>query len=109
MTPHKHLLHLAFAGLLGLAAVSPLHAAATAEQRQAALLASSCANCHGTDGKLAGSIPAIAGRPASVLESQLLSFKRGEMPHATVMDRLARGYTDEELAILARYFANINR
>lgn len=75
------------------------------EALQAQVLAGVCASCHGTEGRLSGVIPAIAQRPASVLESQLLAFKRGETPHTTVMERLARGYTDEELALLARYFA----
>ena len=75
---------------------------------QVELLAASCANCHGTEGRLAGVIPAIAQRPAGVLEAQLLAFKRGEEARATVMDRIARGYSDEELRALARYFANLD-
>ncbi|MCH8499407.1 MAG: c-type cytochrome [Marinobacter sp.] len=87
----------------------PAHANDTARDPQVALMAAACANCHGTDGKLAGSIPAIAGRPAVALESQLLAFKQGEIPNTTVMDRIARGYTDDELKALAHYFANIPR
>ena len=45
-----------------------------ANAAQTALLAASCANCHGTDGKLAGVIPAIANRPATALENQLMEF-----------------------------------
>lgn len=108
MLNKQTLVALASAGLLSLLAVSTTHAATT-EQRQIQVLAGSCANCHGTEGRLAGSIPAIAGRPARVLEAQLLSFKRGEQPHATVMDRLAKGYTDAELAALAQYFATVDK
>lgn len=75
---------------------------------QTALLAASCANCHGTDGKLAGAIPAIANRPATALESQLLDFKHDEQTRATVMPRIAKGYSDEELKALAQYFSNID-
>lgn len=71
------------------------------------VLAGSCANCHGTDGRSPGPIPPIAGRPEAVLRVQLESFKAGKMPNTTVMTRLAKGYTDEQLAALARYFANI--
>jgi len=78
-------------------------------ERQVSLMSSSCANCHGTDGKLAGAIPAIAGRPASVLEAQLLAFKQDLQPNTTVMNRIAKGYTDEELKSLANYFANVKR
>lgn len=82
--------------------------AASLDSRQAEVLAGSCANCHGTEGRLAGVIPAIANRPASVLEAQLLAFKNDEEPRATVMDRIARGYSDDELRALAQYFANLD-
>ncbi|WP_198411378.1 c-type cytochrome [Marinimicrobium alkaliphilum] len=75
-------------------------------ERQTALLASSCANCHGTDGRGTMTLAAIAGRPASILESQLLAFKHDESAGATVMDRIAQGYSDDELKALADYFAN---
>lgn len=72
-------------------------------------MAGSCANCHGTDGRLVGAVPAIAGRPASALESRLLSFKRDEIEDTTIMNRIAKGYSDEELAALATHFANIDK
>src|SRR5690606_41216605 len=73
------------------------------------LLAAACANCHGTDGKLGGAIPAIAGRPASVLENQLQAFKQGQVANATIMDRISRGYSDDELKRLAQHFSRITR
>ena len=69
------------------------------------VLAGGCAGCHGTDGALSGLVPAIAGRPADELESLLLRYQRGE-GNPTVMDRIAGGFTEEELARLAEYFAN---
>lgn len=76
---------------------------------QIQVLSAACANCHGTDGNQGGAVPVIAGRPAGVLESQLLAFKRGEDPKATVMPRHAAGYTDDELAALANYFSKLGR
>lgn len=76
--------------------------------RQVEVLAGSCANCHGTEGRLVGAVPAIAQRPASILESQLLAFKRDEASRATVMNRIAKGYTEAELRALAHYFANLD-
>lgn len=76
---------------------------------QIKVLSAACANCHGTDGNQGGAVPVIAGRPAGVLESQLLAFKRGEAPKATVMPRHAAGYTDDELAALANYFSKLGR
>ncbi|MFQ3788058.1 c-type cytochrome [Halomonas sp. A29] len=75
---------------------------------QTALMASACANCHGTDGRLVGSVPTIAGRPAAVLEARLLAFKHEEVGDTTIMDRIAKGFTDEELAALAGHFAAID-
>lgn len=69
------------------------------------VLAGGCAGCHGTDGAMSGLVPAIAGRPAEELETLLLRYKNGE-GNPTVMDRIAGGFTDEELARLADYFAN---
>jgi len=78
------------------------------DSRQAELLASSCFNCHGTDGRHGrDSIPAIGGKNQDVLLTQLLDFKADQVPGATVMNRLARGFSDAELAAIARYFSKI--
>ena len=73
-------------------------------------LAANCAQCHGTDGHPApGSIlPPLAGRDARELENRLSDFKDGRVP-ATVMDQIARGYSDAEIAALADYFARRGR
>jgi cytochrome c553 len=69
-------------------------------------LAANCAQCHGTDGHPApGSVlPALAGRDAHELARALLDFKAGRV-RATVMDQVAKGYSDAEIAALADYFA----
>ena len=69
-------------------------------------LAANCAQCHGTDGHPApGSVlPALAGRDAATLARALLDFKAGQV-RATVMDQVAKGYSDAEIAALADYFA----
>jgi sulfide dehydrogenase cytochrome subunit len=77
---------------------------ASAEGVDAALIAGTCANCHGTDGRSPGAIPSIAGKPFSVLDAQLAAYKAGD---ATVMTRLALGFSDEELTALARHFSEI--
>lgn len=80
------------------------HAAAANEALATEVLAGGCAGCHGTDGQLSGLIPAIAGRPMEELELQLLRFKIEENV-STVMNRIAAGYSNEELARLAQYFS----
>ncbi len=63
-----------------------------------------CFNCHGTEGRTHSAIPAIAGRDRAYLEETLKSYKAGSKP-ATIMHQLAKGYTDDEIAVLADYFS----
>lgn len=74
---------------------------------QTQVLAAACFNCHGTDGRLDTSIPAIAGRNAEALKARLLAFKIGEKLDASVMQRHAQGYTQAEITALAEYFSKI--
>ena len=67
-------------------------------------LAATCTGCHGTDGRSAGTIPALAGVPADVLMQQLTDFRSGERA-ATIMHQIATGYTDEQLRLIAVWFA----
>ena len=46
----------------------------------------------------------LAGMPASYFTLQMKAFKTGERP-ATVMHQIAKGYSDEQIAQLAAYFA----
>lgn len=96
------------AGLVGAALVSAQPASAQSAA-DIAVLAGPCASCHGTDGRSPGPIASIAGRPEAALLAQLKAFK-SETPPAgtTVMNRLAKGYTDEQLNALAKHFASIS-
>lgn len=87
------------------ALLMPFIAAAEPVPSAATVLAGPCVNCHGVDGRGAGAIPSIAGKPAEALLQSLKEFKSGSR-QATVMDRLAKGYSDEQLRSLASYFAN---
>ena len=71
----------------------------------ASMLANTCAGCHGTNGASVGpSSPTIAGKSAEYLKEVMASYKSGDR-HATIMDRIAKGYTDEEIALMAEHFA----
>jgi len=73
------------------------------------LLAGTCLNCHVSDPKLATSIPVIAGKPEAVLKAQLLAYKSDQAPAGTtIMNRLAKGYNDDEIAALAAYFSKLD-
>ena len=72
------------------------------------LLASNCANCHGTDGKSQGGMPSLADEPKSKLVELLQEFKTGKKP-ATIMHQISKGYTDAEIDALAAYFSGQKR
>lgn len=71
----------------------------------AAMLSNACGGCHGTHGASAGpSMPSLAGQSKVFFIDAMKKFKSGERP-ATVMGRLAKGYTDEQIVAMADFFA----
>lgn len=69
------------------------------------MLSNTCAGCHGTNGNSAGpAMPIIAGLPAEHTKTMMKEFKSGDRP-ATIMDRVAKGYSDEEIDAIAKHFA----
>ncbi len=83
-----------------LALVSSLAGAADAGRD----IAADCASCHGTDGRSHGAIPALAGRDKAAIVQQVRDFRDGRRP-STVMQQLAKGYTDAQIEAAAAYFA----
>lgn len=69
------------------------------------LLASNCANCHGTDGRSQGGMPALTGLAKPYFVQQMQDYKSGKRA-ATIMHQLAKGYTDAEIEALAAYFSS---
>jgi sulfide dehydrogenase cytochrome subunit len=91
---------IAAAAIAGLLIASP---GQTDELSRGQMLSASCAGCHGTDGHSPGSIPDISGKSADFIRASLMEFKSGQRP-STVMGRQAKGYTDEEIQLIAEYF-----
>lgn len=67
-------------------------------------LAASCASCHGTNGRAVTGMEALAGYPQDRLVKAMKDFRSGAKP-ATLMHQLAKGYTDEQIEAIAKYFA----
>lgn len=69
------------------------------------MLANTCLGCHGTGGNSTGpATPSIAAmQPETFLEA-MNGYKAGSRP-ATVMDRIAKGYTEDEFKAMAPVFA----
>ena len=103
----KHCLVLVLAvplALLGAAVFRPTPA--VAESPPVVLMAANCSGCHGMDGRSRGSIPSLAGRPASELVALLRSFKSRTRP-STIMGRIITPFGGDEIRLLADYFAGL--
>lgn len=69
-------------------------------------LAATCAHCHGTDGHAVEgeALIRLAGLPQEYVFTQLMAFRTGQRP-ATIMHQITRGYSQEQLEAVAKYFA----
>ncbi|MDP3621119.1 MAG: c-type cytochrome [Polynucleobacter sp.] len=89
---------------LGLAQWSMMASAQNADATKLynSSLAATCANCHGTNGKGVpeGGMPLINGYTSAQLLESLKAYKSGAR-EGTIMPQLAKGYTDEQLQIIA--------
>ena len=79
---------------------------ATKEALYVRSLAASCANCHGTDGKVVAGSPvaSLAGLDKAYFLAQMAAFKSGART-ATVMHQISKGFNDAQIQALAGYFA----
>jgi cytochrome c553 len=66
--------------------------------------ASSCSGCHPATAGVATPVPRLNGRDAAQITTAMTEFRTGKRP-ATVMDRIAKGFTDEETNAIAAYLA----
>lgn len=105
----RNLARLAGAMALGAAfaasAADPAPAPELISGASAQMLAETCAGCHGTDGASAGpASPTIGGMHDETFTEVMEGFRDGSI-YSTVMGRIAKGYSDEEIELMAKYFA----
>lgn len=88
------------------AAAAGLTVGSAVNAQEARYLASNCANCHGTDGRSAGDggMPGLAGLSRTYFLEQMNAFRSGAR-QATVMHQIAKGYNEQQLSLLADFFA----
>lgn len=67
------------------------------------LLASMCVTCHGPGGQGSKRIPAMDNHTEKEIIEYMNGFKSGT-ERATIMDRHAKSYNDEEIKLIAKYF-----
>ena len=75
------------------------------ELSNGSIIGATCMGCHGFKGMGSGDIPRLAGLPAGVTAGKLQDYKSGGL-EGTVMNRIAKGYTDDEIQAVAEFFAN---
>ena len=84
---------------------SMLCGTAMAETPSASMLANTCAGCHGTNGSSVGpASPTIAGISRDYFIETMEAYKKAERP-STIMTRIAKGYTEKEIELMADFFS----
>jgi cytochrome c553 len=68
-------------------------------------LTATCASCHGTEGRSATKeVASLAGLPKEHIMNSMKAFRDGSRP-ATVMHQIAKGYSDQQIELMADYFS----
>ena len=66
--------------------------------------ASSCSGCHATSKSVDTPVPRLVGRSPAEIEAAMQEFRTGQKP-ASVMDHIAKGFSADELAAIAAWYA----
>jgi cytochrome subunit of sulfide dehydrogenase len=65
--------------------------------------AMACSGCHPEGSGVETSVPRLAGRKAQEIVAQMRALRSGQRG-ATVMDRIAKGYSDAEVEAIAKWY-----
>jgi cytochrome subunit of sulfide dehydrogenase len=66
--------------------------------------AAACSGCHPSSRAAGTPFTRLAGRNAGDIATAMQEFRTGKRP-GTVMDRIAKGFTDEEVDAIAKWYA----
>jgi len=66
--------------------------------------AASCLGCHPTSATVNTPVPRILDRKPDEIVAAMLAFRSGERP-STVMGRIAKGFSDDEIRAIAVWLA----
>jgi cytochrome c553 len=67
--------------------------------------AASCSGCHPTSARVASPVPRLVGLERAAIVRAMQEFRSGQRA-GTVMDRLVRGFTDDEIQAIAAWYAS---
>ena len=65
-----------------------------------------CYVCHGPEGRSAEAVPALMRGQKEFVVRQMIEFKTDRRP-ATIMNRVAKSYSDEQIAAIGDYLAGL--
>jgi len=66
--------------------------------------AASCSGCHAASARVETPVPPIKGRSQAGIADAMIEYKSGKRP-GTIMDRIAKGFSDEEIRAIAAWYA----
>jgi len=66
--------------------------------------AASCSGCHSATQGVTTPVPRLNGRDAAQIVTAMTEFRTGKRP-TTIMDRIAKGFTDDETKAIATWLA----
>jgi cytochrome c553 len=79
-------------------------AAAVAASAEPPAGAASCTGCHPASARVTSPVVRLAGLERTAIVKALQEFRAGQRA-ATVMDRIAKGFTDDEIQAIAAWYA----
>jgi cytochrome subunit of sulfide dehydrogenase len=65
--------------------------------------AMSCSGCHPAARGVDASVPRLVGRDPADIVTAMQGFKSGQRP-STVMDRISKGFSDDEVKAIAAWY-----
>lgn len=74
----------------------------SAELVKSSVLTQQCFSCHGTYGDTQSTIPRLNVISGESMYNKLLAYRSGAAP-ATMMQRIIKGYSNDELLEISRY------
>ena len=69
------------------------------------VIALTCYSCHGEDGTSLGMTPSLNDLPNGMIQQMMFEFASNKRK-STIMGRVARSYSKQEIAAVATYIAN---
>jgi sulfide dehydrogenase cytochrome subunit len=63
-----------------------------------------CSGCHPARAGVDSPVPRLIGRDAGQIAAAMADFRTGRRP-GTIMDRIAKGFTEDETQAIAAWFA----